>query len=92
MDKLKGWITRGEYAGGVSLYDPEGERKQDRLTELENNMQKSFILNQEAKNRLDEAAINNQIRLQKEDNSAAGIINNLSSPQWKQYEGYTPVW
>jgi len=72
------------------LYDPERGRRQDRLTELENNMQKSFILNQEAKNRLDEAAVNEQIRLQNYENSPEGIIDDIENPKYmmnKQYQG-----
>ena len=91
MDKLKSWITRGQFTGNkITLYDPERGRRQDRLTELENNMQKSFILNQEAKNRLDEAAVNEQIRLQNYENSPEGIIDDIENPKYmmnKQYQG-----
>ena len=90
MDRLKIWITRGEYAGGISLYDPEGVREQERLTELENNMQKSHILNQGAKYRFDRAAEVNQINKQNYENSTEGIINEIENPEYmmnKQYQG-----
>jgi hypothetical protein len=93
MDRLKSWITRGQFTGNeISLHDPEGGREQAKYTKREQDIEKAFILNQGAKDRLDEAAINEQIRLQNYENSPQGIINNVSSPQWKQYEGYTPVW
>jgi len=82
MDKLKSWITRGQYTGNkITKYDPEGERRKAEKERLDKEIEKAWIINQGAKDRFKEY-----------DNSAEGIINNQSDPQWKQYEGYTPVW